>query len=175
SMRTLSSYLNNCSIMKQKSTYTCTQCSYKSVKWLGCCPECKTWDSFDVEIVTSKNSKKNINNRATLVRLQDISIPNQTRFLSGIGEWDRVMGGGIMPSSLIMLTGDPGIGKSTLLLQIAYHLAYNHRIFYFSTEESIQQVKQRADRLSCMHDNILFSDQSDLETILATAQQEKPD
>lgn len=161
--------------MKEKSIHICTQCNYKSIKWLGCCPECKTWDSFDVEVVAHKSNKKITNNHATLVRLEDVSIPQQARLLSGIGEWDRVMGGGIMPSSLIMLTGDPGIGKSTLLLQIAYHLAYHQRIFYFSTEESIQQVKQRAERLSCMHNNILFSDQSDLETILTTAQQEKPD
>jgi DNA repair protein RadA/Sms len=95
--------------------------------------------------------------------------------LSGINEWDRVMGDGIMPSSLIVLTGDPGIGKSTLLLQIADKLAHSYRVFYFSTEESLQQVKVRAERLDCLHSNLLFSDQADLATIVHTAQQEKPD
>ena len=78
------------------------------------------------------------------------------RMFSGIDEWDRVVGGGIMPSSLLILTGDPGIGKSTLLLQICNGLAKNHIVYYFSTEESLQQVKQRAQRLDCINDNLTF-------------------
>ena len=107
--------------------------------------------------------------------LSTIKTASQSRMCTGIDEWDRVMGGGIMPSSLIVLTGDPGIGKSTLLLQIANQLAHSYRVFYFSTEESLQQVKVRAERLDCLHENLLFSDQADLATIVTTADQEKPD
>lgn len=94
--------------------------------------------------------------------------------LSGMHEWDRVVGEGITPGSLIILTGDPGIGKSTLLLQIANKLAKNYQVIYFSTEESLPQVKQRADRLSCFNEQLLFSDQAELITIIATAKQHKP-
>jgi Predicted ATP-dependent serine protease len=95
--------------------------------------------------------------------------------LSGISEWDRVVGGGIMPSSLIILTGDPGIGKSTLLLQISNNLAQNYTVFYFSSEESLNQVKNRAERLGCINDNLLFSDKADLESIIEISKNQKPD
>lgn len=99
----------------------------------------------------------------------------QPRMLSGIEEWDRVVGDGIMPNSLLVLTGDPGIGKSTLLLQVCNQLAHQYRTFYFSTEESVHQVKQRADRLHCTQDKLFFSDNADLTAILATTEQEKPE
>ena len=95
--------------------------------------------------------------------------------LTGIHEWDRVMGGGIMPSSLIVLTGDPGIGKSTLLLQVCDQLSQNYTVYYFSTEESPEQVMQRAQRLNCTSEKLLFSDKAELETIIATAHHDKPD
>lgn len=95
--------------------------------------------------------------------------------LSGISEWDRVIGSGIMPSSLLILTGDPGIGKSTLLLQVANQLSQKYIVYYFSTEESLQQVKLRAQRLGCAKGNLLFSDQSELETIVATSKKDSPD
>lgn len=110
-----------------------------------------------------------------MINLSTVTSTNQARMLSGIGEWDRVMGGGIVPSSLIILTGDPGIGKSTLLLQICNHLARQYRVFYFSTEESLQQVKLRAERLGCITNNLLFSDSAELHTIIETAQQDTPD
>jgi DNA repair protein RadA/Sms len=110
-----------------------------------------------------------------MTQLASVDVKPKDRMLSGIKEWDRVLGGGIMPSSLLILTGDPGIGKSTLLLQISNNLAANYVVYYFSTEESLQQVKQRAQRLGCINDKLLFSDQADLENILNTAQQCKPD
>ncbi len=94
---------------------------------------------------------------------------------TGIHEWDRVVGNGITPGSLIILTGDPGIGKSTLLLQIANKLSKNYHVIYFSTEESLQQIKQRADRLNCTNGQLFFSDRAELATIIATAEQHKPD
>lgn len=164
---------------KIKVSFKCSGCTYTSLKWLGCCPECKEWDSF-IETQHAQGAggtKKTIpaSQQTTMVQLNSVDIKPKERMLSGIKEWDRVVGGGIMPSSLLILTGDPGIGKSTLLLQICNKLAENYTVFYFSTEESLHQVKQRAERLGCINDNLLFSDQANLENILATAQQAKPD
>lgn len=96
------------------------------------------------------------------------------RMLSGIKEWDRVAGGGIVPGSFIVLTGDPGIGKSTLMLQMSYKLAEKFNVFYFSSEESLDQVKLRAQRLGCVSQNLLFSDNANLDEIIATAEHHKP-
>lgn len=169
--------------MKQKTQFSCTNCTYKTLKWLGCCPECKGWDTFEEEKTTSSQPATKTmragavqsTRAAPMVPLKQVESATKTRMLSGISEWDRVMGGGIMPSSLIVLTGDPGIGKSTLLLQVCNALAAHHKVYYFSTEESLQQVKQRASRIACMSDNLYFSDQPALDIILATAEQEKPD
>jgi DNA repair protein RadA/Sms len=162
--------------MKSKISFSCSSCTYKTVKWLGCCPECKEWDSF-VEIQqTVKPAHVHVQSTATIMQeLSAIPTTQGARLTSGIEEWDRVMGGGIMPDSLIVLTGDPGIGKSTLLLQIAHHLATQYRAYYFSTEESLTQVRQRAERLQYNNSSLLFSDTADLEIIIATARSQKPD
>ena len=160
---------------KQKTTFSCSECTYKTVRWLGCCPECRGWDTFtEITPTTISPSKKSCGRSASLVHLDAVTSKPQKRMLSGISEWDRVVGGGIMPSSLLILTGDPGIGKSTLLLQISDKLSKNYTVFYFSTEESLQQVRLRAQRLRCGNE-LLFSDQAGLASILATAQQAKPD
>lgn len=168
---------------KNKIVYACSSCSYQSVKWMGCCPECSQWNTLEENqtithaIPGSKLTlaKSGAIKTVVMQQLSTVEATMKPRMLSGIDEWDRVVGGGIMPSSLIILTGDPGIGKSTLLLQICNRLAKNYSVFYFSTEESLQQVKQRAQRLECINENLMFSDQADLETILTTAQQYKPD
>ena len=158
---------------KEKSSFRCTNCSYQTFKWLGCCPECDEWNSFAAE---KQSTKKHTRAKtASMVQLNNIEVEQKKRMLSHIKEWDRVVGGGIMPSSLLILTGDPGIGKSTLLLHIANNLSQNYSVFYFSSEESLQQVKERAQRLGCTHSNLLFSDQADLATIITTAQQHQPD
>jgi len=166
---------------KQKTYFECTDCGHRAVKWLGCCPECKGWNTLE-EVIPSRTLLQNKSMAASssgptiqLQTLDTISSKIRDRFLTGISEWDRVMGGGIMPSSLIVLTGDPGIGKSTLLLQVSHALAQKQRVFYFSTEESLQQVKQRAERLACLENKLLFSDQADLVSIIQTSQLEKPD
>ena len=110
-----------------------------------------------------------------MVCLAQISSSSSKRMLCDIGEWDRVLGGGIMPGSFLILTGDPGIGKSTLLLQVAYRLSLANRVFYFSCEESLEQVKLRALRLGCDGDTLLFSDAASLESVIATSKKEKPD
>lgn len=163
---------------KQKITYTCKQCSYQSVKWLGCCTQCQAWDSFEEQRPTPSISgaiKGSSGPALNMVQLTSIAAQTQKRMISGIDEFDRVVGGGIMAGSLLILTGDPGIGKSTLLLQISDKLACAHRVFYFSSEESLAQVKLRATRLGCTQEKLLFSDKANLQAIITTAAQEKPD
>jgi DNA repair protein RadA/Sms len=151
---------------------------------MGCCPECKEWDSLVENVINSTHSGTKIYSQSQsleLVSLDSIDTQNLPRVLSGIGEWDRVVGEGLVPGSLIVITGDPGIGKSTLLLQVAYEIAKTKRVFYFSTEESLQQLKGRALRLSARPElvegqsNLLFSDAAELTGIIATAKEHKPD
>lgn len=164
---------------QQKVSFKCIQCSYTAPKWMGCCPSCQQWDSFQEIKPTAKLGSSKIatssNNNFSLTKLDSVSTKSRERMLSGIGEWDRVVGGGIMPNSLLVLTGDPGIGKSTLLLQISARLTQTYKVFYFSSEESLQQVKGRAERIGCLSNNLLFSDQANLETIITASQEQKPD
>lgn len=162
--------------MKQKISLYCTNCDYRPPKWLGCCPECKEWGSITEKQQQAVGATLLQPSKGTLLISLD-TLPTQAkrRMLSGIGEWDRVIGGGIMPGSFLVVTGDPGIGKSTLLLQVVHKLSQNYTVFYFSCEESLEQVKLRAERLGCMSKNLLFSDQGNLESIIATTQEKKPD
>src|SRR5579872_2356672 len=161
---------------KTKTNFKCTNCNYTSIKWIGCCPECSEWGSL-IEHVAHAHVQKGLISNATiqLMPLSAIETKNQPRILSGIGEWDRVVGGGLVPGSLIVITGDPGIGKSTLLLQVAYEIAENKKVFYFSTEESLQQLKQRALRLNTNDNGLLFSDAAELRSIINNAQEQQPD
>lgn len=158
---------------KQSILFNCSQCGYRPPKWLGCCPECNVWGSIaEISPHVAQGSYKDA---SKLISLDKVEYDQEKRMLTGIHEWDRVLGGGIVPGSFLILTGDPGIGKSTLLLQIAHNLSQKYRIFYFSSEESLQQIKQRAARLDCLHKNLLCSDDAQLESIIATCQIEKPD
>jgi DNA repair protein RadA/Sms len=169
---------------KNKINYRCTNCDHISLRWLGCCPTCSEWNSFTEEKTEQPEpasfGKKAPNSRtiepAKLMHLNEIECSEKNRIKSGINEWDRVMGGGILPGSFIILTGDPGIGKSTLLLQVANQIAQNYKVLYFSSEESLHQVKNRASRLNITQNpNLLFSDQACLENIIETAEQIKPE
>ncbi len=160
-----------------KINYCCSNCGYKTIRWVGCCPECNEWNS----IVAEQQQPRTIQARtatlattAQLVGIHDIVMTSNERMKSGIKEWDNVLGGGILPGSFLILTGDPGIGKSTLLLQVADTIARKHKTYYFSSEESLQQVKGRALRLGIAGDHLLFSDQSSLEAIIAITLQNKP-
>lgn len=163
---------------KHSNVFICSECNYKSIKWIGCCPGCQAWDSFQEETIAPKQHGPRQSGGTTSVNLVDLTNINsepRERMRSGIDEWDRVLGGGIMPGSLLILTGDPGIGKSTLLLQICDKLAENFTVHYFSTEESLQQVNLRARRITGMKSKLLFSDNADLEEILEHARSNKPD
>lgn len=162
---------------KTETYFECLQCTYQTLKWIGCCPDCKEWNSLD-EITGTKISKKvkgSIQVDKHLHNLDAIELNEQHRITSDCSEWDRVTGGGIVPGSFILLSGDPGIGKSTLLLQISTQLSNKHNIIYFSSEESLAQVKLRFKRVHQQPvKNLLFSDQSTLEIIIEICKQKKP-
>lgn len=163
-----------------KTQYRCSACDHTSIKWLGCCPSCNEWNTLSAEITETKQQaaiKKKGQSLVTsteLVSVDGIPMSTHERLTSGVKEWDTVLGGGILPGSFLILTGDPGIGKSTLLLQIANAIAHKHKTFYFSSEESLQQVKGRVLRLGIHNSPLLFSDQANLETIIAIALRDKP-
>lgn len=159
------------------SLFVCSSCNYRSVKWIGCCPECHEWDSLHEQSEPLSNQRKSSGSSKVLnlVNLANVSSEPKERMRSGVDEWDRVLGGGIMPGSLLILTGDPGIGKSTLLLQISDKLSENFSVHYFSTEESLQQVSLRARRITGMKNKLLFSDNADLDAILDHGRSQTPD
>jgi len=162
---------------KNHEQHRCSNCGYLAIKWIGCCPECRAWNSFE-KMTPSGSGKKSPSAQTTPVLSLDelASDEHLTRYASGIKEWDRVMGEeGLMPGAFYIITGDPGIGKSTLLLQVAAALARNHSVLYFSSEESGSQLKQRCVRLGVSSSlQLRFSDCADLATIIATAEEEKP-
>lgn len=159
---------------KNKACYCCTNCQFQTSKWLGQCPACQEWNTF------FEQSPLTLNQRTTtaaikLQALNTIPLHNNTRIIAHNNEWDRVMGGGIVPGSFILLAGDPGIGKSTLLLNIAHNLAQQYHVCYFSSEESLEQLSARAHRISAVSNTLLCADSADLEVIIATALTNKPD
>lgn len=153
--------------------YVCSQCGYQSTKWLGKCPECGMWNTFTEEFV-SKTTKHTDNTDATSITLD--SIPNEAefRFESGISELDRVLGGGIVTASSVLVGGEPGIGKSTLMLQVAALCSARRRVLYISGEESGSQVKQRAQRLGLDLKRINILCSTKLNEIIHVIDNEKP-
>lgn len=156
--------------------FECQNCQYQTPKWLGCCPDCKTWNTIEEKAATLQSGTKSFHaTPAKLAHPDDIDDIQAQRLTSNINEWDRVTGGGIVRGSFSIVTGDPGIGKSTLLLQVAATLAATCKVVYFSSEESLQQVKLRFNRLKIPSNNLFFSDQTILENIIASCKTEKPD
>jgi DNA repair protein RadA/Sms len=151
---------------KKKSIYTCQECGYESSGWLGKCPACNQWNSFVEEIVQEKTkSRQSLLNNINPIRINDVQVMNEERFSTGIKEMDRVLGGGIVKGSLILVGGDPGIGKSTLMLQVCDSLKFEKEIFYISGEESIKQIKIRADRLGVKRPQLLLISETGFNSI----------
>ena len=164
---------------KSKTIYVCTECGAESPKWAGKCPACGQWDTlseFKIE-ATEKTSKsaKSILLSSTAVKLSEIDEKDEVRTPTGIGELDRVLGGGIVKGSLILVTGEPGIGKSTILLQICLQLGMTNKILYVSGEESPRQIKLRAERLGLSEGQVYLLAKTDIEEICEYAKNEKPD
>lgn len=161
----------------RKLIYKCQQCGCTSPKWLGRCPECRTWDSFVEEVAVrgqGKGAGSAGSHASHPLRLADIRADAEPRCLTGVGEWDRVLGGGLTRGSLVLLAGDPGIGKSTLLLQALSKLAPHGTVLYVSGEESPQQLKSRAARLGINPDDFFIYCETSLEAVLDEIDQNPP-
>lgn len=164
--------------VKSKTFYVCNQCGYESAKWYGCCPGCGEWNTMEEDFRTAqqqKNTKSAPLKSIFAQTINEIDADDEIRFKTGMAELDRVLGGGIVKGSLVLLSGDPGIGKSTILLQISEFLGKNLRILYVSGEESARQIKLRANRLKVATENLLIMCQTDVESIVEYIKSEKPD
>ncbi len=158
---------------KSRIKYICSNCSYESLKWLGKCPECESWNSFTEEIVETSKRKPTISkSKYELNTIETISANEEDRIKTGISEFDRVLGGGLMPGSVILLGGDPGIGKSTLAMQATANI--NHKVLYATGEESEKQIKLRASRLKLNSPDFYVQAETNLSDILGAINQLSP-
>lgn len=167
---------------KAKEVYVCNQCGYETAKWMGKCPSCNAWNTLEEQepVVQPKSQKAQLNggkaiSSANIYKMNEIDTDDEIRYYTGVGELDRVLGGGIVKGSLVLLGGDPGIGKSTLLLQICEFLGHNLSILYVSGEESVRQLKLRASRLGVNSDNLYVVANTDIESVANTILAQKPD
>lgn len=167
--------------MKEKTVFVCSECGTESPKWNGKCPGCGAWNTMNEETVISSAPKALKGGMSFSVQseppknLNDISTSEDERIHTGLSELDRVLGGGIVPGSLVLIGGDPGIGKSTILLQICEHLGKSKKILYISGEESQKQIKLRADRLGVTTENLRLYTETNMSLIQACIAKEKPD
>ena len=165
--------------VKQKQVFFCKECGYESTKWLGQCPGCKEWNVFSEEIISVKNQKKTVMKGGGLTKplsLHEVDSKDEVRISTNMKELNRVLGGGIVKGSLVLVGGDPGIGKSTLLLQMCQKLSeQNRKILYVSGEESAKQIKMRADRIGNFEKEFSLLCEVNLESIELVIQNEKPE
>ena len=152
---------------KNKTVFVCSGCGYESPKWMGKCPACNEWNSFyEEKVVASSNSKLSSKKEISKpIELNKIEGKSESKISTGFNELDRVLGGGLVNGSLILLGGEPGIGKSTLILQICNKIKTDGKVLYISGEESGEQIKLRADRLGVKNDNLLFLSETNIENI----------
>ncbi len=164
---------------KSKTVFFCKECGYESGKWLGQCPGCRQWDTFTEELAVPKSRKSSgVGNRGADSEPQPLSkvaVTEDTRILTGIQELDRVLGGGIVVGGLVLVGGDPGIGKSTLLLQMCQKLVADKKeVLYISGEESLKQIKMRAERLGTFENELYLLSETNLDVIEAAITKYKP-
>lgn len=168
---------------KSKYIYTCNQCGYESTKWNGKCPSCGAWNSFEEDIadISPAGGRSAASQEAapdlsdSILELEDIGADSDVRYDTGIGELNRVLGGGLVKGSLVLLGGEPGIGKSTILLQICQFLGEDHSVLYVSGEESARQIKLRAQRLGVDTENLYILTATDAEAVARTIVSSAPD
>ena len=161
----------------KKSVYFCQNCGHEESKWLGQCPMCKEWNTFAEEkVVSIKGQKSSVEKQVQAVTLSSVTTDEDERMTTELVELDRVLGGGIVPGSLVLIGGDPGIGKSTLLLQVCQKLsAMNKKVLYISGEESLKQIKLRANRMGEFSENLYLLCETSLNLIQTAIEREKPD
>lgn len=155
---------------KAKTIFVCSNCGYESPKWLGKCPACNEWNTFyeeKMQVTTSAGTNVKMKEKVKPLNLNEVKGEETIRTKTGVEELDRVLGGGIVKGSLVLLGGEPGIGKSTLILQICDKIGTDGKVLYVSGEESAEQVKLRADRLNIKNDNIMFLGETDIDAIEA--------
>lgn len=164
---------------KTKINYVCTQCGAIQPKWMGKCPDCGSWNTLveNVEAPVSRFASSAVPQTAksTVQKLEQIDSNEEQRYLTQMKELNRVLGGGIVPGSVVLLSGDPGIGKSTLLLQICQTISSDAQILYVSGEESLRQIKLRAARLGVTTPNLSLSSTTNIEAVIESIQSLKPD
>ena len=168
---------------KDKPVFVCASCAYETPRWLGCCPDCGEWNTFEEQRKSSvsaptKTAEKAARYQTTSVAalpLSEVSEAEDVRTSTGNPELDRVLGGGLVSGSVTLLGGDPGVGKSTLLLQVAAQLSENQRVLYVSGEESARQIKMRANRLAVRQDRLFVLAENSVESILGKCEAMQPD
>ena len=164
---------------KNVTVYFCQSCGYESSKWMGQCPGCKEWNTFVEEVVEKKTAGKlksvaGGNQELKSYKLSEIDMQEKERMKTRFPELDRVLGGGVVPGSMILVGGDPGIGKSTLLLQVCRNLSDTMSVLYVSGEESLQQKKMRAERIGTFSDNLQLLCETNLERVEQVIERQKP-
>ena len=156
---------------KTKTQFICSECGYQTAKWMGKCPGCGTWNTLTETIVSDSTKASSVSKSASFTTsspksIKEVEIDRYARYSTGMKELDRVLGGGIVRGSLILVGGDPGIGKSTILLQICENASKDKKILYVSGEESEGQIKIRAERLGIKSDNLYLVTETDIEIIV---------
>jgi len=160
---------------KNQTVFVCSSCGNESGKWLGKCPACNSWNTYyEEKVIKEKSTGNRVLAKAETVKLKEVETNKYERYKTGYGELDRVLGGGLVQGSLVLIGGEPGIGKSTLILQICDKVKVNGPILYVSGEESGSQIKMRADRLKIDNENIYFLGETSMQLIDETIDNIKP-
>ncbi len=164
---------------KIKTSYVCSECGYSAPKWSGQCPGCRAWNTLNEEIVQQvKSAVASVVKTSTFASVKSVTQiekGDELRYLTGIGEFDRVLGGGLVKGSVVLLSGDPGIGKSTLLMQACGTLSKDKNVLYVSGEESQKQLKLRSERLCVNSDSLYIMTETDVEAVCEYIKTNKPD
>ena len=161
-------------VKKEKTKYICSECGYNSLKWLGKCPNCDSWGTFEEEI-DIKSTFRNVESKeVSISKITEIEIEKEFRMVTPFEEFDRVLGGGLIKGEVVLITGSPGIGKSTFLLQLSQEYAKIGNVFYVSGEESPRQIKQRAERVNVKSENLYILNDTNIEKIESVILKDKP-
>ena len=161
-------------VKKTKAKYICLECGYSSLKWLGKCPNCDSWGTFEEEIDIKSTFRNVESGDVSISKITDIEIEKEFRMVTPFEEFDRVLGGGLIKGEVVLITGSPGIGKSTFLLQLSQEYAKIGNVFYVSGEESPRQIKQRAERVNVQSENLYILNDTNIEKIESVILKDKP-
>ena len=161
-------------VKKTKAKYICSECGYSSLKWLGKCPNCDSWGTFEEEIDIKSTFRNVESGDVSISKITGIEIEKKFRMVTPFEEFDRVLGGGLIKGEVVLITGSPGIGKSTFLLQLSQEYAKIGNVFYVSGEESPRQIKQRAERVNVQSENLYILNDTNIEKIESVILKDKP-